>query len=84
MEERRITLPFVKPASLIINTISKPDFFNGSLANNFVAESLGSLFFGIGFALKHGEFGLLGKSRFFHNGTSMYTVQRIIFSTPYL
>jgi hypothetical protein len=44
MEERRIALPFVKPASLIISTISKPDFFNGSLANNFVAKSLASLF----------------------------------------
>jgi hypothetical protein len=44
MEERRIALPFVKPASLIISTISKPDFFNGSLANNFVAESLAPLF----------------------------------------
>jgi LysM repeat protein len=44
MEERRIALPFVKPASLTINTISKPDLFNGSLANNFVAKSLASLF----------------------------------------
>jgi hypothetical protein len=44
MEERRIALPFVKPASLIISTISKPDLFNGSLANNFVAKSLASLF----------------------------------------
>jgi hypothetical protein len=48
MEERRIALPFVKPASLIISTISKPDLFNGSLANNFVAKSLAPLFIGIG------------------------------------
>jgi len=40
MEERRIALLFVKPASLTISTISKPDLFNGILANNFVAESL--------------------------------------------
>jgi hypothetical protein len=45
MEERRIALPFVKPASLIISTISKPNLFNGSLAKNFVAESLAPLFF---------------------------------------
>ena len=45
MEERRIALPFVKPASLIISTISKPDLFNGSLANNFVAKSLAPLFY---------------------------------------
>jgi hypothetical protein len=32
------------------------------------------LFLGIGLALKHGEFGLLGESRLFHNGTSMYAV----------
>ena len=38
-------------------------------------ESDGGFLIGIGFALKHGEFGLLGKSRFFHNGTSMYAVQ---------
>jgi hypothetical protein len=33
MEERRIAPPFVKPASLIISTISKPDFFHGILAS---------------------------------------------------
>jgi len=45
MEERRLALPFVKSVSLIISTISKPDFFNGSLASNFVAKSLAPLFF---------------------------------------
>jgi hypothetical protein len=39
-----MALPFVKPASLIISTISKPDFLKGSLANNFVAKPVTSLF----------------------------------------
>ncbi len=38
------------------------------------APSRWGLFLGIGFASKHGEFKLLGESRLFHNGTSMYAV----------
>ena len=44
MEERRIALPFVKPSSLTISTISKSDFFNRSLAKNFVAKSAAPFF----------------------------------------
>jgi hypothetical protein len=49
-----------------------PGFYAPS---SYVCRLLGVfLFLGIGFASKHGEFKLLGESRLFHNGTSMYAV----------